>query len=301
MEKEEKELLELCSQPVPDLDAIKQYLSSGIDLNREIDDENNLLTELYRAYPFYTEQASFAPLITRLFIDAGFDVTRHGFNCLYALRFSIYNQYAGETAKVILEHGAKMTDQQWEELLDSVGTEESYNSVEGDHALANNAYAFYEMLDHARRRLPFADIKSWEDGVGLLIQGIEISSDTTPLLMQTGEKHFSLDGELLLKCGEQTVILQDRPNIFIQSTKQADRHTCSEDASGALRGIAGKTINRIYFENRYVKKKKTKYRQPQIYLELSDGITLHAYTNFGEAPKRDCKILLEIIENKTES
>ena len=289
----ERKLLDLCKQKEPDLTEIKRTLVDVVDLNISIDEESNLLTELYQGFYYDEVQAPYAPAITQLFINAGFDTKRHGFNCLYSLRFSVYNQYAGETAKIILINGVEITASQWDELLESVGMEESYQSIEGDHRLANNNFAFYEILDRARKGLPFEDIQSWENCIGLRVDKVVASSSFRPVIDSSFSSEYRIPGELLLQCGEKTVLLLDRPNICIQDTKNIDYLLYTEEVTDLFADYVGKEITKVFFQHKKVTQGKTGYRQPNIFLVFSDDSMLHFYTNYGEVDDEETCILMK--------
>lgn len=289
----ERKLLDLCMQNKPDLTEIKRTLVDGVDLNISIDEESNLLTEVYQGFFDYDGHDWAAPVITQLFIDAGFDTKKHGFNCLYAIRFSIYSQYAIETVKIILKNGVEMTASQGEELLEIVGTEESFMSVEGEHELANLYFAFYEILDRARKGLPFEDIQSWENCVGLRLDKVVASSTFRPVIDSSFSSEYRIPGELLLQCGEKTVLLLDRPNIYIQDTKNIDHLLYTEEVTDLFADYIGKEITKVFFRHIEVTQGTTSYRQPNIFLVFSDDSMLHFYTNFGEVDDEETSILMK--------
>ena len=293
----EKELLELCRQKNLDTAALKRCLNEISDLNTDIDEEENLLTEVYREFYSMDDQCSSLPVITQLFIDAGFNIKKHGFNCLYAVRYSICNQYALEAAKVILKNGAEITASQWEELLENAGTEESFMSVEGNHKLANLYYAYYELLDRARKGLPFEDILSWESCVGLRVEKVIASSTFRPVLDCSFSSEYRIPGELYFQCGDKTILLVDRPNVFIQDTKNVDTLLYTEDVSEMFSEFIGQEITKVYFEHKKFKTAGNSYRQPNIYIVFSNHAMLHFYTNYGEVEEEDTRILLRMARN----
>ena len=117
----ENELIELCHQYPPNLDAIKAKIAEGADVNAYDDDrtvKTSLLAEVIYNYGWNLSDKNSAedynceylPAIVTIILDAGFDVAlddgRYGAMALAHLRFCATDRRILEVAKLLLNAGA---------------------------------------------------------------------------------------------------------------------------------------------------------------------------------------------------
>ena len=153
----EQALINLCSQNPLDMERFTHCLRDSVDVNASLGDEENLLLDILWELIWYENEERISDVV-HLFLDAGFDTNRFGFDCLE--RLGIWSGIAQivEACKAILKNGVNMADEKWKYVVETFGIEESSNSVEGDHDLANNSYASYEIVDRAFNKKTFDDI-----------------------------------------------------------------------------------------------------------------------------------------------
>ena len=286
----DEELIRLCTAARPDFEKIREAIDKGADVNA-LNGDGECLFELLR-----NEEGKKLLQGTKLLLQLGFDVDRLGFQALHRLWLTFHHRHGVDAAKLLLEAGTHGTADQWEALLESVGTEESFlRCCEGDHASENNYYACYEMLERASKGEPFSHIGVWEDCIGLTVKAILADAEEKPAVVPMGNRRYALKGRLLLDCGEKTVLLEAHPNIYLCRMPQL-RYT--QDLTDVLAPCIGQRILRVDFEHKEFRKGTGSYRQPNIFLRFSGGSTLHCCTNFGEVPKEDTDTIVELLPTR---
>ena len=293
----EQALIDLCGQKPLDMASFKRCLKDGVDVNASLYDEENLLLDILWELISYENEEKIIDVV-RLFLDAGFDTNRFGYDCLNSMgHWSDISQVA-EACKAVLKNGVTMEDEQWKDALDSFGIKESFNSVEGNHDLANHSYAAYEIVDRAWKKKPFDDILPRERCVGLTVDHVFAAANVREPLKKRSLTRFQIMDQLRLRCGDQTVLVMDRPNLYIRNTENLDDRKNVFDVSSDFEELIGKTITQVCFQNHSIENNKTKYQQPEIHLIFENGIQLCFTTNFGCAPKNKTEIFVETLTNE---
>ena len=293
----EQALIDLFGQTPLDMERFTLCLKDGVDVNASLDEEENLLLDILWELIWHENSARIVDVV-HLFLDAGFDTERFGYDCLERMGIwsSIY-QFT-EACKAILKNGVKMTDEQWKSVLETFGTEESFNSVAGKYAFADNSYAAYEIVDGAWKKKPFDDILPWERCVGLKLDHVLAAANVRKPLKKRSCIRFQIMDQLRLQCGEQTIVVMDRPNLYIRKTENLDGRKNTDDVSRYFEELIGKTITHVYFRGHHIQKNKTGYQQPEIYLKFENGKKLCFTTNFGCVPKNKTGNFVEKVTNE---
>lgn len=236
--------------------------------------------------------------LLQLFISSGLllaqDGGRAALECIYSITYSIYDRYMFDASKLLVNCGIVGSEDKWAQLLDRVGTEESYiRCCERDHALENIFYALYELLDRGRAGIK-QDILVWHDCIGLTIDGIYCEKGEEPYAARSETQKLYFDGKLFLKSGKYAVVLEGSPNIYGCEllADEANNRTQLEDP---LSHFIGSTITNICFHDTNVEKETSEFRQPHITIAFDNGLGLHVSTNFGEVPTEESTTFFEII------
>lgn len=158
----EHEIIEICSRQRVDYDRIDFLLKNGASVNACIvtkyssDDieEDLLLVECWRNANFLSDDNErkidddFYLRLLKIFIDNGLDVDKYANVLLSNIQYTYNNKYYIELVKVILNNlrgGRKLN---FDESLDAIGSEESYqNCCMQDHEYANTLSTIYEMIE----------------------------------------------------------------------------------------------------------------------------------------------------------
>ncbi|MBQ6431202.1 MAG: hypothetical protein IJJ99_04935 [Oscillospiraceae bacterium] len=288
----EDDLLRLCKADQPDYDQIRKVIADGANVNAVNRDGRNLLSAEFWNCCASGEKF---PQITKLLLDNGFDAERFGLACISQLIFSTYDEGIFYAAKLLLEAGAKGTKEQWDRLLESIGTEESYQRCcDGNHRCKNIYYALYKIVDGARKSIPYSDIDLWTSILGKKINSVFVcSEESKPVQIQKGRR-YEIPDSILFEAEDRTLIIEANPNIYTRANPVPALEMEKRVSVEGLRSVIGATVTRITFRHAEVKDGTTGYRQPNIYISFSNGISIRFSTNFGEVPKEDTATYFEI-------
>ncbi|MBR3741372.1 MAG: leucine-rich repeat domain-containing protein [Clostridia bacterium] len=293
----EQALIDLCGQTPLDMERFTLCLKNGVDVNASLGDEENLLLDVLWELIWHKNKARIIDVI-HLFLDAGFDTDRFGYDCLERMGIWSGTFQFVEACKAMLKNGVKMSDEQWKSVRETFGTEESFNSVEGNHAFANNSYAAYEIVDGAWKKKPFDDILPWECCVGLKLDHVFAAANVRKPLKKRSRIRFQIMDQLQLQCGDQTIVVMGRPNLYIRKTENLDGRKNVRNVSRDFEELIGKNITHVYFRGHHIQKNKTGYQQPEIYLKFENGEKLCFSTNFGCVPKKKTGNFVEKVTNE---
>lgn len=289
----EDKLYRSCRVGQPNWDKIAAVLDEGANVNARDADGRYILTDIIQC----AKTGQKLPRLAQMFVDAGFDAARLGLGVIRSLVFSTYDRYIFDTAKVLIRAGATGDEKRWDELLNSIGGEESYQRCcEEDHACENIYYAMYELVDRAFKG-KHEEILVWHDCVGKVVDAVYADAKVAPAIKSMGDGKYEMVGRIIFQCGEHSVVLERNPNVYgcERISEREIEHPMSPVNS--LSSCVGATIADISFYHTEVedKEKRVSYRQPHIILTFDNGKRLHFTTNFGEVPEKETKTYFEIL------
>ena len=290
--KKEDRLLRLCRAGKPDFAKIRSAISDGADVNAVSRDGANLLYSIIRGGGC---SGKYLPKITEIFISSGFHVKQYGRACLSALVYSTHDRYICDCARLLLSAGPALDGKSGKELLDNIGTEESYQRCcDEDHACENIYYAFYEMVARYTEGRSFRDIVPWKDCIRKTVRAVYAEEGKTPPVSPFADGKMKMETRLLFDCGDSAVIIEGCPNIYgcALDTTQLQH---SVDLSELFRTIIGKEIRNIYFRHGEHMEDTKCYRQPIIFVAFGNGEKIRFSTNYGEVAKEQTANFFEII------
>lgn len=290
----EDKLLRLCRAHVPDMEKIRAVVREGADVNAVDQSGRNLLTAVFSHTG--ATNGKFFPAIAEEFVGAGFDTARFGLAVMGMLVFSTYDRYIFDASMVLLKAGAGGDEGQWEQLLDAIGTEESYQRCcDEDHACENIYYAWYETVRRASEGKRFDDIGVWEDCIGLRVNGVIADANAGPVVSEMQDGRCFFRDQLILLCGEQAVTIEGNPNIYLCGRPAPEDLVQPVDLSVRLPFAVGSVIEKIEFEHKEYREGTTYYRQPNIRVFFDNGRAMLLTTNFGEVPKGETSNYVKIL------
>lgn len=288
----EDRLLRLCRAAQPNPEKIRQCISDGADVNTVNCDGENLLTVVFQT----RTHGEKLPLVTRLLLDAGFDARLHGMGCLSSLVYSPFGRSAFAAAKLLLMAGADGTEEVWQDLLEAIAIEESFQRCGAkDHEGENLSYALYELVDCARRKANYSDLDLWTAFIGQKISAVcAVAWEGEPMEASSDGKNM-LPKRLLICSEAKALIIEANPNIYVRANPvpDLDREKCVPVR--ALDAALGGTVADISFAHGEHRKGMTVYRQPIICVSLDSGACIRFTTNFGEVPEDDAAAYFEVL------
>ena len=288
----EDKLLRLCNANQPDYEKIQQRISEGANVNAISNNGENMLTAIYRNQVHGDK----FPGITQLLLNAGFDAEKYGLNCISALVFSSYDKNIFLAAKLLLEAGADSDEKQWDSLLESIGTEESFQRCcENDHKCENIYYTFYEMVNNAHKKMPYNDINLWDCFIGQKVVTILSPNSNLEIIKPLRSGRYAIPDQLIFCSEDRTLIIEGNPNIYSRANPvpTVDMGKCIP--VDELNCVLGSFVTDITFKHSEVSFGTMNYRQPNIYIKLDNGIRIRFSTDFGEVPKENTSTYFEIM------
>lgn len=289
----EDKLLRLCRAGEPDFPKIEAVINAGANINA-VNKSGECM--LHRIYHNCQSHGNHLPEITNIFIRSGFHMQKYGRACLSGLVFSSYDRYIVDTAKIILKAGAQLDEDGRKTVLNSIGTEESYQRCcDKNHACENIFYAFYELVDRATSGRHYLDLVPWQDCVGKTVKSIFADAKATPVLEGKPGGKYAFFGRLYFDCGDSVVMIESNPNIYGCSlpNEERDDPLCLNDT---FPNLLGAVITKIKFRHNEYRIETTEYRQPVISVCFDNGQIFRFTTNFGEVPKGFEFNYFEVIE-----
>ena len=282
----QKQLKVLYKHPPLDLNEIRQMLAGVDDLNTSLGNGKNILTDAYYSLS-KRNLCAYMPAITDVFISAGFDIKANGYDCLYALRFTSYDRFVIDTAKIILDHGVTLTEDQLDQLQSICSNECYVCELEHLYDAANTMEAYYTLFDCIRSNEPYSSIQSWENACGLKLTGAVAEDSSIDLSSQQCSC-----SQLYLICAEQTIVVRGSPNLFVNSTQSFNSRINTADLDPFLEKFIGSKITKVRFQYSEYQGRFAEYTQPIILLRFSNGNELKITRNIGEVPRKEEKLLI---------
>lgn len=273
-----------------DLEEIKTFVKAGADTNQvdkygnsifefvfvdNLQDTRENPKELHKTVELIKE-------IIPLMIDNGWDMKKFGIPTLHQFLFSTYDHITFDLYKFMLQYDLTDNPKDYEEALEGIGSEESYQRCcEENHELENLFYSIYEMVDAKMEGRSYEGIELYYNAVGLTIDKILYFNETNSLGIKSDFTEFNAD--IGFVCGDKLLVLKDGINILFMNDRLSE--TPQVNISNVFgKDVIGRKINSIYFEHKTIVKGTTRYGQPTIIIELKNGKKLKFTHNFGELP-----------------
>ena len=257
--------------------------------------------DLCAAHGLRDETASGRQMVEllRFFIDNGAFPAKDGgqaaLDCIYTLIYDVHDRYMFDAFKLLLRGKIVGSEDTWSEIMERVGTEESYlRCCEREHALENIFYALYELLDRVHAGVQ-QDILVWQDCIGLKLDGICCEAEKVPRGESAEARRSYFRGKLILKSGRYAAILEGCPNIY-GCELLAGGSSGNAGLEASLSPFLDHTITGIRFHDTNVVKGTADHRQPHITLIFDHGLGLHVSTDLGEVPEGESALFFETAE-----
>lgn len=301
----EKELLTACTQMPPDFVRIKKLLESKEEAQAL--DLGSFLSEVILDFPCDMsscdddEQCSECskkkmenlPELIQLLGDAGLISAKAGARVLNSLLYAGFSEYAFQAARLICKDGIECTNQEYEQLLEGIGLEESYQRCcEKNHIAENLIFACYEAVLNMKKGGSFADIDTYCSAIGMTVERIVLFGTDDDLFSDAaGRRCFS--GDIGFVCGEKALIITDGINVYaINRIWKSMPYMDCDDLFGME--FVDNTIQSIWFSHRNIMAHKTEYGQASIHIRFTGGKEIRFTHNFGEIPENKAISRFEI-------
>lgn len=277
----EEELLRALTGREPDYRTARSLIKEGANVNGQ---EGCLFAKII----LDTEGEDVSLRNARFLIRNGFDARKNGEHALSEMLYDESGRRIFDVMKLLLSAGLDRAGlETLTDLLSSVGTKESYSICCEQQIEKNNLYyAAYELLDAALRKRPYKEIGIWEDCIGLRIDQI-CSSWRSRETTYRDSGRIILQKPLYLRCGGKTVVIQGRPNIFLQSWEEV-KHGRKLASLDLFDEMIGAVITDVQFAFRVIDCNDAEWTQPVITLVLDNGRQVRFSSNSGEV--RRCLI-----------
>ena len=228
----EDEIIEICSRQRVDYDRIDFLLKNGASANACIvtkynsDDieEDLLLVECWRGANYLSDDDErkidddFYLRLLKIFIDNGLDVDKYANVLLSNIQYTYNNKYYIELVKVILNNlrgGRKLN---FDESLDAIGSEESYqNCCMQDHEYTNTLSTIYEMIEKfSEKGLDPNKYYRYDRVIGQRIKDTKIFCKDTKI--DQPKKFICDEIEIFIECEFDTLCIINK-FIFVNNNK----------------------------------------------------------------------------------
>lgn len=286
----DQKLAQACDAVRPDLDKIKELIMAGADPNQRNFYGDGIFESVFLDLLYDCEDEQKKAIIVektkeiiQLMIDNGWDTKTFGLEVMNQFVFSTYDRFTFELYRFMLQYDLTKNPKDYEEALESVGTEESYQSCEGDHELENLFYAIYEMVEAKMEGRDYKDIESYYDATGMTIDKILYFDETNTMVKKDDFTEYNAD--IGFVCGNKVLVLRDCVNILFMNGRLAEQPQIDVSAMFS-EGIIGEEIEAIDFAHKEVHRENTTCVQPTIILRLANGRQLKFSHNFGELPNK---------------
>lgn len=307
----EKEFLQALKEKKPNFDKAKCLLDRGVDINSVDNYGESIINDLLLNLSSYPPECDYCeddncltcehkrrlhmnPIID-FFIENGWDTVEHGISCIASLVHTTHDARMFYAAKRILECPLSSDPERYEEALESIGIEESYQRCcEECHEQENLYYAMYEAVEAKMNGEPFEGIHPFYRAIGKRIDKVIYFADKLDFVETARGTEFGCDFGLL--CGEELVVIRSCVNVLLMNDRIQEKPQI--DASSSLGdGVVGATILDISFEHNKITKGKTDYGQPVIILTLDSGMEIRFTHDFGE--EEDCEPQARFLSTET--
>lgn len=299
----DRDFLDALKQKTPDFEKAKTLLAQGVNINAADKWRDSILAEclLERANcppecDFCEEEscrgceqkrkAHLIPMI-EFFIENGWDSVSFGLNCIVALVHTTHDAQMFYAAKRILSCPLLEKQEAYESVLESIGTEESYQRCcEECHEQENLYYAMYELVEARMKGMPFEGIHPYNHALGKKIDRIVYFAGNTDFIETPRGTEFNSDFGFV--CGDEILVVTSGINILFMNDRALD--TASVDVSTVFgSGVVGATVVDIVFEHKKKNCEAGQYGQTTIIMKLDSGKELQFTHNFGELPAEDAQ------------
>lgn len=178
-------MLKLCEQLNHELfkkniswDKVQEIIYKNRDIINEFEDGYSTLSYLYDI--FYNKGET-AILLTKLFLENGFDVSanngKNGASCLSSLCWSLYDQYILDLAELLLEEGSDPTVYVYEDenraLLYDIGCKKGGSWATDYYDDANIFEVYFRMIERAESEKRYKGIRAFRNSVGSVVERVE--------------------------------------------------------------------------------------------------------------------------------
>lgn len=286
----DNQLAVACDRIVPDLNEIKKLILAGADTNQvnEYDDnifDDTFVSVLYDAGDDASKSAKAVEEIKEiipLMIEKGWNIKKYGIGTMDRFTRSTYDPLTFELFRYMLQYDLTDRPKDYKEVLDSVGSEESYQRCcVNNHELENLFYSIYEMVEAKMKGRDYTGIGLYYNAIGTTIDKIVYFDENDTTLKKTDFTEYNAD--IGFVCGDKLLVLRKSVNILCMNDRLAD---CPQIDASHLFGenVIGEKIRSVSFDHKEIKREKTGYGQPTIIMELENGKKLKFTHNFGEFP-----------------
>jgi hypothetical protein len=224
----------------------------GGDINRVMNDEDTILSELYTE----VRSGKDAVELTKLFLKHGYDVSANdGFNgaaCLSGLCWSFYDHYILHVAELLISAGAdcsinvKHDDADEEEpgILRDIDWKLGYWNT-GYYDSANIFEAYYQMAERALAGKEFRGIRSFRDCVGKRVTKVErLFTEEDAALSDPND----FTGSVIFWCEELPLVIPSGI-VFIVDPFYREEHGECKDISESFGTIIGNKVRGLRFRS----------------------------------------------------
>lgn len=282
-----------CDKATPDLDEIKELIVAGADINQLNKYGDNIFHDVFLEVLYAVrDDAKLLPKavekikeIIALMIDNGFDIKRFGISTMSQFKFATYDLFTFDLYRFMLQYDLADDPKAYEETLEGVGGEESYQRCcEHNHDLENLFYAIYEMVEAKMEGRDYKSIEPYYGIVGLTIDKIIYFSDSNTLVEKNEFTEYNAD--IGFVCGNKLFVVREGVNILFMNDR------INEQPKVDISSVFGKdainrTIKSVSFGHKDIIKEKTHYGQPTIIMKLTNGKKIKFTHNFGELPDKE--------------
>lgn len=282
-----------CDKAMPDLDEIKELIIAGADTNQVNKYNDNIFDDVFLEilYEVRDDSKKLPKTVEKikeiisLMIDKGFDIKRFGISTMSKFKFATYDPFTFDLYRFMLQYELADDPQAYEEVLEGVGGEESYQRCcEHDHNLENLFYAIYEMVEAKMEGRDYKCIEPYYGVVGLTIDKIVYFNDSNTLVEKNEFTEYNAD--IGFVCGDKLFVMRDGVNILFMNDRVTEQPQI--DISSVFgKDAINRKIKSVSFDHKDIVKRNTHYGQPTIIIELTNGKKLKFTHNFGELPDKE--------------
>ena len=259
---------------------VKTLIKYGADINAE-DKYECLMENVIGYYPY--EKAEFLPEVVKVAIENGWNTAKQGLRVIRALVFSTGTKECFYAAKLILENGVNGTEGDFNDALETIGTEESYQRCCDHNTEKENLYyAMYELVDAVKQGKSIEGVEHFNSALGMTVDKI-VYFDKENTLRET-DKGTEYTGDIGFVNGDKVFLVTTYVNVlFNNDVIKESEYSQKDDLFGI--SIVGSKIQSIEFSYKTINKKKTEYNQPIVILNFDNGHSIKFTHNFGEIPE----------------
>ncbi len=291
----------LLSNP-PDFAKAQELLQQGANINETQSDGSSIIEYFIHKSTYCEcslEECEDIGLVQLFdfFIQNGWDTYAFG---LEAILTSVYTQRPRQMfdgAKMILNHPTTTDAEVYDQTLEGISTEESFQRCcEHRHDLENIYYAMYELVKAKKTNTNFNEIYPYYHAIGKKIDNIIYFSDIKKL--NKTRSGFEFNDDIGFICENEVFLITSSLNILFNNNRMSaqPQNNISQYFGD---GVIGSEITDISFGHKSVMRGTCEYGQPQIIIKLNSGKELKFTHNFGETLRKKIQRRFSIIETST--